>query len=108
LLIAYFHFHARPSSAFTEQDTLVLADFNNTTGETIFDGTLKEALRVQLEQSPFLNVLSDQKTRQALSYMTRPRDAKLIGDAAREVCLRTGGKALVEGSISALGNHYLV
>ena len=57
LLVGYFHFRARPSSALTEQDTLVLADFNNTTGETIFDGTLKQALRVQLEQSPFLNVL---------------------------------------------------
>jgi hypothetical protein len=108
LLVGYFHFRARPSSAFTEQDTLVLADFNNTTGETIFDGALKQALRVQLEQSPFLNVLSDQKTRQALSFMGRSQDAKLAGNAAREVCLRTGGKALVEGSISALGNHYLV
>ncbi len=108
LLVGYFHFRARPSSALTEQDTLVLADFNNTTGETIFDSTLKEALRVQLEQSPFLNVLSDQKTRQSLSYMGRPRDTKLTSDVVREVCLRTGGKAFVDGSISGLGNHYVV
>jgi serine/threonine protein kinase len=108
LLVGYFHFRTRPSSLFTEQDTLVLADFNNTTGETIFDGALKQALRVQLEQSPFLNVLSDQKTRQALSYMGRPRDTRLTTDVVREVCLRTGGKVFVDGSISSLGNHYVV
>ena len=108
LLVGYFHFHARPSSVLTEQDTLVLADFNNTTGETVFDGTLKQALRVQLEQSPFLNVLPDQKTRQALSYMGRPGDTKLSTDVVREVCLRTGGKVFVDGSISSLGNHYVV
>jgi hypothetical protein len=79
LLVGYFHFRARPSSALTEQDTLVLADFNNTTGETVFDGTLKQALRVQLEQSPFLNVLLRSKsTRQELSYMGRPLDTKLM------------------------------
>ena len=108
LLVGYFHFRARRSSALTEQDTLVLADFNNATGETIFDGTLKQALRAQLEQSPFLNVLPDQKTTQALRYMGRPGDTKLTGDVAREVCLRTGGKAFVGGSISSLGNHYLI
>ena len=108
LLVGYFHFRSRPSSTLTEPHTLVLADFNNTTGETIFDGTLKQALRVQLEQSPFLNVLPDQKTRQALSYMGRPQDATLTGDAVREVCLRTGSKAFVGGSISGLGNHYVV
>jgi pentatricopeptide repeat protein len=104
----YFHFQVRHSAALTEQDTLVLADFNNTTGETIFDGTLKQALRVQLEQSPFFNVLSDQKTRQALGFMGRPLDTKLTSDIAREVCLRTGGKAFIGGSISSLGNHYVV
>jgi serine/threonine protein kinase/tetratricopeptide (TPR) repeat protein len=108
LLVGYFRFRVRPSSALTEPQTLVLADFNNTTGETIFDGTLQEALRVQLEQSPFLNVLSDHKTRQALSFMGRPQDAKLTGNAVREVCLRSGSKAFVGGSISGLGNHYVV
>jgi pentatricopeptide repeat protein len=108
LLVGYLHFRARRPSVLTEQDTLVLADLNNTTGETIFDGTLNQALRAQLEQSPFLNVLSDQRTRQALSFMGRPRDTKLIGDTAREVCLRTGGKAFVGGSISSWGKHYVV
>jgi hypothetical protein len=107
-LFGYFHFRARPASALTEQDTLVLADFNNTTGESIFDGTLKQALRVQLEQSPFLNVLPDQKTRQALGYMGRPRDTRLTAGVVREVCLRTGSKAFVDGSISNLGNHYVI
>ena len=108
LLAGYFHFRPRRSSALTEQDTVVLADFSNTTGETVFDGTLKQALRAQLEQSPFLNVLSDEKTRQALGYMGRPRDAKLTSDVVRELCLRTGGKVFVGGSISGLGNHYVV
>ncbi|MFZ0478267.1 MAG: protein kinase [Terriglobales bacterium] len=108
LLAGYFHFHARPASALAEPQTVVLADFNNATGEGIFDGTLKEALRVQLEQSPFLSVLSDQKMRQELSYMSRPQDTKLAGEVAREVCLRTGGKVFVSGSISSLGNHYVV
>jgi serine/threonine protein kinase len=108
LFVGYFYFRARPSSAVKEPQTLILADFNNSTGETVFDGTLKQALRVQLEQSPFLDVLSDQKTGQALSYMGRPRDAKLTADVVREVCLRTGSKAFVGGSISALGNHYVV
>ncbi len=108
LLAGRFYIRTRPSAALTEQDTLVLADFDNTTGETVFDGTLKQALRVQLEQSPFLNVLSDQKTRQELSYMGRPLDTRLTGDVAREVCLRTGSKVFVDGSISGLGNHYVV
>ncbi len=108
LIMGYFYFRARPSSAFTEQDTLVLADFNNTTGETIFDGALKQALRVQLEQSPFLNVLSDEKMRQELSYMGRLLDTRLTADMIREVCLRTGSKVFVGGTISGLGNHYVV
>ncbi len=107
-LAGYFHYRARRSAPFTEQDTLVLADFSNTTGETIFDGTLKQALRVQLEQSPFLNVLSDEKARQALGYMGRPLDTKLTSNVVQEVCLRTGSKVYVDGSISSLGNHYLV
>ena len=108
LLAGYLHFRSHPAAALTEQDTLVLADFNNTTGETVFDGTLKEALRVQLEQSPFLNVLPDQKTRKQLSFMGRPLDTKLTGNIVREVCLRAGSKVFVEGSISSLGNHYVV
>ena len=108
VLVGYFHLRTRSASTLSEQDTLVLADFDNTTGETIFDGTLKQALRVQLEQSPFLNVLSDQKIGQTLGFMGRPRDTKLTANVAREVCLRTGSKIFVGGSISSLGNHYVV
>jgi serine/threonine protein kinase/tetratricopeptide (TPR) repeat protein len=108
LLVGYFHFRIRPSSLLTEEDTLVLADFNNTTGETVFDGTLKQALRVQLEQSPFLNVQPDQKMRQELGYMGRPLDTKLTGEVVREICLRSGSKAYVGGTISGIGNHYVV
>ncbi|HUI41603.1 MAG TPA: serine/threonine-protein kinase [Terriglobia bacterium] len=92
----------------TEQDTIVLADFNNTTGEKVFDDTLKQALRVQLEQSPFLNALSDEHVSQELRYMGRPRDTRLSEDVAREVCLRTASKAMLLGSIATLGSHYVL
>ncbi|MGB9492465.1 MAG: protein kinase [Terriglobales bacterium] len=108
LIVAGFRFRKQQPSALTEPQTLVLADFNNTTGETVFDGTLKQALRVQLEQSPFLNVIPDRKAQQVLAHMERPPDTKLTGELAREVCLRTGGKAVVEGSISTLGRHYVI
>ena len=108
LLVGYFHLRTRSASTLSEQDTLVLADFDNTTGETVFDATLKQALRVQLEQSPFLNVLSDQKIGQTLGFMGRPRDTRLTASVMREVCLRTGSKVFVGGSISSLGNHYVV
>jgi serine/threonine protein kinase/tetratricopeptide (TPR) repeat protein len=108
LLVGYFHFRARPSSVLTQQDTLVLADFDNTTGETIFNGTLRQALRVQLEQSPFVNLISDEKLTQTLSYMGRAQDTRVVGSVAREACQRTGGNVLVEGSISTLGTHYVI
>ena len=108
LLVGYFHFRTRYLAHFSPEDTIVLADFTNTTGEPVFDETLKQALRVQLEQSPFLNVLSDQKAVQQLSYMGRPRDTRLTGDVVREVCVRTGSKALLAGLISKLGSHYVL
>ena len=103
--VAYYFWH---QPALTEKDTLVLADFSNSTGEPVFDGTLKQALIVQLEQSPFLNVLSDQKVAQQLQYMGRPKDERLTPDLAREVCQRAGSKAMLMGSISTLGSHYVV
>src|SRR5262245_57972742 len=87
---------------------IVLADFANTTGDLVFDDTLKQALRVQLEQSPFLNVLSEKKVSQELGYMARPRDARLTRDVAQEVCQRTGSKAMLAGSIASLGSHYVL
>jgi serine/threonine protein kinase/predicted Zn-dependent protease len=104
----YFYLRHQPSRRLTGQDTLVLANFTNTTGESVFDDALKQGLRAQLEQSPFLNVLSDQKTSQQLSYMGRSRDTRLTSDVAREVCIRTGSKAMLVGSISSLGSHYVV
>lgn len=108
MVAGYFHFRERTSSYVPQQSTIVLGDFRNATGEPIFDQTLKQALRMRLEQSTFLSVLSEEKARQSLSYMGRARDARLIGDVATEVCLRTGGDAVVEGSIATLGSHYLV
>ncbi len=86
----------------------MLADFANTTGEKIFDETLKQALRVQLEQSPFLNALSEEKVGQTLGFMGRPRDTQLTEAVVREVCLRTGSKAMLLGSIAKLGSHYVL
>jgi tetratricopeptide (TPR) repeat protein/predicted Ser/Thr protein kinase len=101
----YYWRHSRP---LTERDALVVADFSNSTGEPVFDGTLKQALTVELEQSPFLNVVSGQVVNQALGYMGRAKDERLTPDLAREVCQRTGSKAMLTGSISALGTHYVV
>lgn len=95
-------------SLFTEKDTLVLADFANTTGEPVFDETLKQGLRVQLEQSPYLNILSDQKVNDQLQLMGRPKDERLTQDVTREVCQRAGCKAFLIGSISSLGTHYVI
>jgi serine/threonine protein kinase/tetratricopeptide (TPR) repeat protein len=104
----YVRLRARPSTLFRERDTIVLSDFNNATGEPIFDETLKQGLRVQMEQSPFVNVLSDQKTSRELRYMGRAPDSPLSKDVAREVCLRTGGKVMLSGSVSRLGSHYVL
>jgi len=108
LVGAYLHMRHAPSNPLTAQDNIVLADFANTTGEAVFDDTLKQALRVQLEQSPFLNALSEEKVSQTLGYMGRPRDTRLTEAVAREVCLRTGSKAMLMNSIARLGSHYLV
>jgi serine/threonine protein kinase/tetratricopeptide (TPR) repeat protein len=104
--VIYGYLHQKQSTRFHEQDTIVLADFSNSTGEPLFDQALKQRLRVALEQSPFLNVLSDQKTSAELRFMGRSPDTLLTKDVTREVCLRVGGKAMLMGSISPLGSHY--
>jgi eukaryotic-like serine/threonine-protein kinase len=102
----YYHSHqARP---LTEKDTIVIADFANTTGDPVFDSTLKEALAVDLEQSPFLNVLSDRKVNETLKLMGKSSGERLSRDVAREICLRTGSAALLAGSIASLGSHYAI
>ena len=99
---------ARQARRLTDKDTIVLADFNNTTADPVFDDTLKQGLRVQLEQSPFLYILSDQKVNEELQLMGRPKDELLTQDLAREVCQRVGSKAILSGSISGLGTHYVI
>jgi serine/threonine protein kinase/Flp pilus assembly protein TadD len=92
----------------TDKDTIVLAEFTNTTGDPVFDGTLRQGLSAQLEQSPFLSLLSDQRVAQTLALMAQPKDARLTRDLAHEVCQRTASAASIEGSISSLGSQYVV
>ena len=97
-----------PSQALGEADAILLADFNNTTGDAVFDGTLKQALAVKLEESPFLNVVSDQRVRETLAYMNRPADTPVTAPVAKEICQRQGIKATLLGDIASLGNTYVV
>jgi eukaryotic-like serine/threonine-protein kinase len=109
-----FYFRSRSATSaskatpLTEKDTIVLADFDNKTGDTVFDDALKQALAVELGQSPFLNVLSDRKVSETLRMMGRPTTDRVTVDVGRELCLRTGSKALLGGEISSLGSHYLI
>jgi len=108
LIAGAFYFRSRQASGLTEKDSVLLADFVNTTGDAVFDGTLKQALAVQLEQSPYLNILPELRIRQALKFMGRSGDERVTRDVAREICLREGVKAMILGSISGLGSHYVV
>jgi eukaryotic-like serine/threonine-protein kinase len=92
----------------TDKDVIVIADFANTTGDPVFDSTLKEALAVDLDQSPFLNVLSDRKLSETLKLMGSPAGQRVTRDVGREVCLRTASKALLVGSIANIGSHYAI
>ncbi|MGC2300706.1 MAG: winged helix-turn-helix domain-containing protein [Acidobacteriaceae bacterium] len=96
------------SRRLTETDTVVLADFANSTGDPIFDDTLKTALRVSLQQSPFLNLVSDDTVSQTLQLMTRPVNTKLTPDIARDLCMRAGSKAWIGGAIGSLGSEYVL
>jgi serine/threonine protein kinase/predicted Zn-dependent protease len=98
----------RGKPALTEKDTILLADFVNTTGDAAFDGTLKQALAIQLEQSPFLNIFSDEGVRETLRLMGRSPDERVTKDVAREICQRQGLKAYFAGSISNLGSHFVI
>jgi len=93
--------------ALTERDTIVLADFANSTGDAVFDGTLRQGLSIQLEQSPFLSIISDQQIQQTLGLMGQPAEAKLTPAIARELCQRTGSAAALDGSIAQIGTQYL-
>jgi eukaryotic-like serine/threonine-protein kinase len=109
LVAAFFFWHRSASAAkLTEKDTIVLADFTNTTGDPVFDGALRQGLSSQLEQSPFLNLLSDDRIAQTISLMAQRKDARLTHELAREVCQRTASAATIEGSISSLGSQYVL
>jgi len=99
---------SRKAHALTDKDTIVIADFTNTTGDSVFDDTLRQGLAVQLEQSPFLNLVSDQRIRQMLALMSQPADTRLSPELARQVCERNGSAAVLEGSISSLGSQYVL
>ena len=103
----YYRSHQQ-SKHLTEKDTIVLSDFDNKTGDAIFDDTLKTALNVSLRQSPFLNVLSDSEVARTLQQMTRPASTKLTPELARELCQRAGSKAYLAASIGSLGSEYVL
>jgi serine/threonine protein kinase/Tfp pilus assembly protein PilF len=108
LLASGLYYRSHRNQHLTEKDTIVLADFSNSTGDAVFDDTLKTALNVSLRQSPFLNLLSDSEAAKTLKLMTRPLGTKLTPEVARELCQRVGGKAYIAGSIGSLGSQYVL
>jgi len=96
------------TSALTEKDSILLTEFVNTTGDAVFDGTLKQALATQLEQSPFLNIVPESQIQKALQYMGRPSGERITSEVGREICQRENIKAMMTGSIAGLGSHYVV
>jgi len=108
LVVGSLYLRSRPSAPLTEKDSVVLADFDNKTGDPVFDDALKQALAVQLGQSPFLNILSDRKVEDTLHLMGHPSTERITRDMARELCIRTGSKAFLVGSISNLGGQYVL
>ncbi len=108
LAVSGWLFFSRKSHALTDKDTIVLSDFSNTTGDAVFDDTLKQGLSVQLEQSPFLDLLSERKVNQTLRLMGRQAGERLTPEVTHEVCQRTGSKAMLTGSIAGLGSQYVI
>jgi serine/threonine protein kinase/tetratricopeptide (TPR) repeat protein len=103
-----FYLYNRNSHPLTERDTVLLTDFVNTTGEPVFDGTLKQALAVHLGQTPFLNLFPEERVRETLRFMGRSPDDRITRDIGREICERQGIKAMLIGSIASLGSHYVI
>jgi eukaryotic-like serine/threonine-protein kinase len=103
---AYVYFH--PTPRLTNKDTIILADFENTAGDPVFDGTLRQGMAVQLEQSPFLSLVSEERIQHTLRLMGQPADARLNPEIAREVCERTASAAVLEGSIASLGSQFVL
>jgi len=105
-LAGYLYFHRAPK--LTDKDTIVLADFANSTGDPVFDETLRQGLAVQLAQSPFLSLISDERIQQMLKLMAKPADARLTPEVSREICERTASAAVLDGSIASLGSLYVL
>ena len=105
-LAGYLYFHRAPK--LTDKDTIVLADFANSTGDPVFDETLRQGLAVQLGQSPFLSLISDERIQQMLKLMAKPADARLTPEVSREICERTASAAVLDGSIASLGSQYVL
>jgi serine/threonine protein kinase/tetratricopeptide (TPR) repeat protein len=108
IAVGLYYYRSHRAKPLTAKDTVVLADFDNKTGDPVFDDTLKTALSVSLNQSPFLNVLSDSNVGKTLKLMARPPDTKLTPDVARDLCQRAGSKAYIAGSIARLGSEYVL
>jgi Flp pilus assembly protein TadD len=104
----YYRSHSLANQRLTDKDTIAIADFDNKTGDAVFDDTLKTALTVALNQSPFLSVLPESKVGEALKLMTKPADTKLTPEIAKDLCQRTGSKAYIAGSIASLGSEYVI
>jgi eukaryotic-like serine/threonine-protein kinase len=108
LIAGSLFYRSRQTKVLSDKDTIVLADFNNTTGDPVFDGTLRQGLASQLEQSPFVSLVSDSRIAQTLALMSQPKDGRLTPELARQVGQRVGAAATIEGSISLLGSEYVV
>lgn len=102
------YLYLRRAPKLTDRDTIVLADFTNRTGDAVFDGTLRQGLKVELEQSPFLNIVSEQQVQQTLRMMDKKPDTKLTPEVAKEICQRTTSTAVLNGSIARIGSQYLL
>jgi serine/threonine protein kinase/Tfp pilus assembly protein PilF len=107
-IAGWYLLRSRAKPKLTEKDSVVVAEFTNTTGDPVFDGALRQGLSSQLEQSPFLNLVSDTRVAQTLALMSQPKEARLTRELARDVCQRTGSAATIEGSISSLGSQYVL
>jgi len=108
LIAGGLYYRSSHGAKLTEKDTVVLADFANTTGDAVFDGTLKQALAVDLDQSPFLRVVPQAQVQKTLGFMGRSPEERLTADLARDLCLRLGSKAMLSGSIASLGTQYVL
>jgi hypothetical protein len=105
---ARFYWRVHRAVPLTAKDTVVLAEFSNSTGDPVFDDSLKQALAINLEQSPFLSILPDRTVRETLKLMGRSPEERLTAEVAQEVCQRTGSKAVLGGSVASLGSNAAV